>query len=107
MFAAWLKPTTTSRLSQGSRRGRKGVSCNGGQSGPAPTSSLDPQRHCFGVMSKAGGMEKLLLLALSLVQVCRATQPAGHCGVSLSIWAVQVHLTTDRISPNMGQEFKF
>lgn len=31
------------------------------------------QRHHFGVISKAGGMEKLLLLALSLVQVCRAT----------------------------------
>lgn len=31
------------------------------------------QRHHFGVISKAGRMEKLLLLALSLVQVCRAT----------------------------------
>lgn len=62
-----------------------------------------PQRHCFGVKSKAGGMEKLLFLALSLVQVCRATLPADNCIMSMSVWAVQVHLTTVRISPNMGQ----
>lgn len=73
------------------------------QRGSAPTSSLGPQRHHFGVISKAGGMEKLLLLALSLVH--RATLQLDTV-MSLSIWAVQVHLTTDRISPSMGQEFR-
>lgn len=68
-----------------------------------PPPARAPETH-FGVISKAVVMEKLLVLALSLLQVCRATLPAGHCYMSLSIWAVQILLTTDRTSPNTGQD---